>query len=583
VKTGKLLHELPGDGSDYLAVYSPDGKWLATAGDGSIGLWHPDTGKELRRWQAHTSSIQSIAFAPDSSVLASAGSFDHAIRRWNPATGKEIDPLPGHGGIVVSLAYRPDGKTLMTWGNDRKVVEWDLALGRERRQLFTGPLAQLKEWRNWMLQAVSPDGKVAAWTRREEIPNTAVRLWDTELGKDLPHLGGHQGWIAAVRFSPDGKLLATGCADGIRIWDVLAGKPLHHLKVPQPQPADRWQGWTLTFSPDGKLLAWFGVDNLIGLCEVASGKELRRWDSQQSGTEALVFSPDSQALVSADGQTVRVWDTATGKERSRFANPTYIGSVAFSPSGRMLAIGESPGSVVGSKGIDRPSTICLWDVYSGQEIRRLEAPQTMVFCLAFAADGRTLASGGGDSTVLLWDLTGRTKSGKPKPAALTPIELEGLWSSLAGDAPQADAALWAMVFSPQQSLPMLNKVLPPVPPADPKRVADLVRDLDSDNFTVRTKAVRALEELGEAAEGALWRTLADHPSLEVQRRVEQVLAKRGKDVIRQLRALEVLEHLGTPQARQLLETLAQASPNPRVARAAAAALERLAKRSAGVP
>src|SRR5262249_46328997 len=164
-----------------------------------------------RSWQAHTSPIRALAFAPDGRVLASAGYYDHAIRRWDTATGEEIAPLDGHRGKVVSLFFRPDRKSLVTWADDREVVEWDLPSGRERQP--AGPRGPSKEWRDWMLRTVSPDGKLAAWLVQKDSPNSAVRLWNVELGKALEPLGGHPGWIPVVRFSPDGKLLASGSED----------------------------------------------------------------------------------------------------------------------------------------------------------------------------------------------------------------------------------------------------------------------------------------------------------------------------------------------------------------------------------
>jgi hypothetical protein len=179
---------------------------------------------------------------------------------------------------------------------------------------------------------------------------------------------------------------------------------------------------------------------------------------------------------------------------------------------------------------------------------------------------------------LLWDLTGQAQAGKLKqPAPLTAQQLNDLWSDLAGDAAQADRAIWTLAAVPKQSLPLLKEALQPLAPAPADQVAKLIADLDSERFAVRQEAAKALEQLGEAAEGALRQALEGKYPLEVQQRVQQLVEKRNKDIIRKLRAIETVEHIGTSEARQVLELLVTAAPNPRVAEAADAALKRLAK------
>ena len=129
--------------------------------------------------------------------------------------------------------------------------------------------------------------------------------------------------------------------------------------------------------------------------------------------------------------------------------------------------------------------------------------------------------------------------------------------------------------TPEKSVLFLKERLQPVPAVDAKRLSKLLGDLDAKNFEARQNAERDLVELGEAAEAALRKCLANSTSLELQRRVEQILQKRGPDVLRQLRAIDTLEQIGTPAARDTLETLAKATPNPRVAQAARLAMGRL--------
>jgi WD domain, G-beta repeat len=205
-------------------------------------------------------------------------------------------------------------------------------------------------------------------------------------------------------------------------------------------------------------------------------------------------------------------------------------------------------------------------------------PQGSVWSLAFSSDGRTLASGGDDSTILLWDRAASANAANLKRSTLSAAELNVLWSDLAGDAANADRAIWALVLAPAQSTALLQERMQPVAPAIKEQVAKLVAELDEKTFAVRQKAAKALEDLGAAAEGVLRKTLNGNPPLEVRQRIEPILAKRDKDNDRKLRAVEVLEQLGTPEARQVLLALVNGTPNPRVSDAASAALQRLARR-----
>jgi hypothetical protein len=427
---------------------------------------------------------------------------------------------------------------------------------------------------------LSADGKILAqvsFLLAERKLEPAIHLWDTVTGKQLRTLSGsgeRPGWL---RFAPDGKRLAATYPDGIRLWEVATGKLLHHLKGPAHAP--------LGFAPDGKLLAYAGEDGSIRLWDPATAKELRRWATDQQGLRQLVFAPDGKSLASVALGGVRVWEVATGKQLARFdrAPEDRIFALAFSPSARAVATGEFGRQTLPNGDTRERLTIRLQEVLSGQEIRQIDVPQGLVAALAFAPDGRTLASGGTDSTILLWDVTGGVAAGAPRALPLTAKELTALWSDLGGHASTADGAIWALTQAPQQSVPFLQERLRPVAPADAQQVAKLVAELDNKNYAVRQAATRALEDLGATAEAALYKILAGNPSLELRRRLEEILAKRHPEVIRQLRGIEALEQIGTPEARQALEVLAQVMPNPRLAQAAGAALERLAWRPVAIP
>src|SRR5262249_27010010 len=144
------------------------------------------------------------------------------------------------------------------------------------------------------------------------------------------------------------------------------------------------------------------------------------------------------------------------------------------------------------------------------------------------------------------------------------------WADLTGaDAPRAFRARGALAFSPEETVSFLKERLHPAQPTDAERSRHLLADLASDQFAVREKAQKALEELGDLAEPALQQTLASKPTLEVRRRVQAVLERlRGPvtrpEMLRSLRAVAVLEDIGTPPARQILKELARGTPEARL-------------------
>jgi hypothetical protein len=462
----------------------------------------------------------SVAYAPDGQTLV-AGCWDGSIHLWEVATGRELRQFAGHKGWVKAIALSPDGKMLASVGKETEARLWDVGTGQELRRLVghDRSIFTICFISYWLAVMTKSDD----WT---------LRLWDATTGQELRRFGKWQDTSRkAVQVSPDGKgLVTSGWEDELRVWDLATDKELTRFGAVRSFLAH------VTFSPDSKTLA-IVHNRIIYLLSVGSSKEPRRLEipDREEEPSLLIFSPDGRTLATGGGHCpIRVWELMTRQERCHFVRPD-----------------------------------------SGE------------FCLAFSPDGKVLASGSTDLSVLLWDLTCRMQNGRLPPLDLSPAEIQNLWTELAdSSAAKAYGALWQLVAGAKQSVPFLQQQLHPARLADPQRTAQLLADLENSQFAMRARAAQELEKLREAVGPALYKALEGGPTLEVRRRVEALLDKLvdpTPPLRRELRAVEVLERIGTAEARRLLETVASGASQARLTQEAQQSLHRLARRFATAP
>jgi hypothetical protein len=279
-------------------------------------------------------------------------------------------------------------------------------------------------------------------------------------------------------------------------------------------------------------------------------------------------------LASGDEGGVRLWQVATGKEHLTFGGDRRSASrVLFSPDGRyLISLGSGDWAVH------------VWEVATGEEVRRFEGHQDEALTVAISPDGRRLASGSRDFTILIWDVVS-----PPTKTGSGPRGLEQLWAALAGgDARAAFRATWELTRVPDRTLPFLRERLRPVPSASRHQVDSWIADLDSDRYAVRVQAIEKLKELEEGVRSVLGKILLSRPSLELRRRVEELIKRLEQPVpppdrLRGFRAVAVLEYIGNPEAQQVLKTLATGAPQVRLTQEAKASLARLARKTASRP
>ena len=207
-------------------------------------------------------------------------------------------------------------------------------------------------------------------------------------------LTGHTEWVNSVSFSPDGNILASGSVDNtIRLWNSNTGRHIRTLTGHTSSVN------SVSFSPNGQMLASGSGDNTIRLWNPNTGRHIRTLKGHTDDVNSVSFSPDGHTLASGShDRTIRLWNPNTGRHiRTLKGHTRAVFSVPFSPNGQIIASGG---------GHDR--TIRLWNPNTGRHIRTLKGHTELVFSVAFSPNGQIIASGSVDNTIRLWDAnTGR--------------------------------------------------------------------------------------------------------------------------------------------------------------------------------
>jgi WD40 repeat protein len=534
------------------AVFSSDGKRLAAAGAENIRVFDVGTGKPLHDLGGHQGSVYCVTVSCDGKYAASCASWtDRSVNVWDAVTGKLLQSLPGGNRSVAACDFSADGKQLVTGGMEGTVQLWDWINKKELRHFqMTSANGIGEQVQNKEALRISGDSKrVIAVGVSNFVLNTEAHsyIWDAESGNLLDRRsfpidfmskpnagGGSQSRISFNScFSPDGTQVTVWSNKGLQITETLSGRPLAMIPGNLGRPS--------AFSFDARLLAagirkeggdpFDAQIEAIGIYESITGKEIMRLNT--GSTYLLAFSSDGRFLAVPDLEHLRIWDIGTGKEVLKLAMPKGM--------------------------VPHPS----W------------SPAT---ALAFVPHQKRLVTGMADGTLLVWDMAQLYRE-PVVGAALNDDTLRRNWDALQGDdaraAFQAQALLAA---SPKHAVPFFKDRLPPARPVDTKRVEALIADLDNEQFTVREKAGAELAKMGEQIHPLLKRAKENNPSPEASRRIGAIMnappAPPSGDRLRVLRAIAVLERIGTPEAREVLKQLAEGDRAARETREAKEALAR---------
>ena len=425
----------------YTAAFSPDGRILAAAGAGQVVLlWNvsdPAHPVRLAKLTGPANTVYSVAFSPDGKILA-AGSADKTVRLWNIADPSRPvplgSPLSGGSGYVESVAFSPDGQILAAGNAAGTVLLWNVA--DPARPVPFGQLptdgAQLSS------VAFSPDGRALAVGSQDN----KVWLWTVGPGGARADgtLAGATDWVNTVAFSPNGQQLAAGTSDAsVLVWNLSTRAVTQTLPLPLPVTSVAWNGpgRLVAGDGDGTVSIWTLPSPVLQAGSLASavaysrtgdtfavgGASVELWNGASRELIAaralppgvivngLAYSARGVVAAALSNGMVQLW--RAGRTLTPLGQPFRVTttdtaeSVAFSPSGTLLATGADDG------------TLRLWSVADParpQQLASVPDSHDAVYTVAFAPDGTMVAAASVDNLTRLWRIADRTRLirlGKP--------------------------------------------------------------------------------------------------------------------------------------------------------------------------
>ena len=348
-------------------------------------------------WQGHSNAVQAVAFSPDGTTALSGSCAEvrsdgrcseGELILWDVSTAintglsepevmTELRRLEGHTDQVNAVTFSPDGTTALSGSADGTLILWEVATG-ETRHRFEGHRGAVTS------VDFSPDGQMAL----SGSDDTTLMLWSVATGEAIRRLEGHKNGVNCVALSADTQTALSGSDDTTLIlWDVASGEVLR-----------RFQGHVndvegVAFALDGDTIVSAG-GNTLRMWDVESGQEMR-----QQGFGGMVGS----LTIGPDGHTAMLqlsnlvlWDIESGRTEQLLAEgvsgPVEVKSAAFKPDGRLALSGYSDG------------TLRMWNVASQVEFRRFDTDGTPLSALAVSPDGRRLVTGDLTDVVTLWDV-----------------------------------------------------------------------------------------------------------------------------------------------------------------------------------
>ncbi|QVL31467.1 sigma-70 family RNA polymerase sigma factor [Telmatocola sphagniphila] len=530
---------------------SPDGK-LIVVGNGQGNFIEIVDAVSLNKiGRLHSFHYQQdLVFSPNGSSLTGIIFGSSTISLWDLSTRNYLPNSPEQRDFFESL-FSSDGKSLiLTRSHFLTSIDWR-----------TGKTISRTKEPNYEFGAsitYSADCKLKVFNKQmdkssSQSPNTLL-IAEASTGKVLHELVGHKDYPFQKSFSADGSRLATGGLDkAIFIWDVKSGKQIAHFTPDQLNGFEKF-----LLSNDGRKLitnryqenqkhyeiSVWDVENTKKILAITDPTLIYRQLAISPGGSYLACNSASTNPASSEGNSnpcsVTIWSLAKGERfqtlpshSQLFGNPgIWIG---FSPNGKLLATGDADGH------------LRLWEVATGKEMFAFEGHKTSVSG-NFSPDGKLLVAASEDAPCYIWEVI---------PTQPLKCDPEQSFKDLGDeDAKKAFQAIRALASNPNLALEVIRKNLKPLPAPDPKQVENWIKDLDSNRFAAREKATAELVKIADRIPKELSKA-EQIVGVEGRGRLKTILESIGTpspEYLKQLRAVQVFDYIGTPEAKKLAET-----------------------------